>query len=45
MFDPSISVLERTKQLEYLKSKIKETFDLYQKDKKGYCDKRYQLDV
>lgn len=43
MFDQSASLTEKTKQEEFLKSKISESFNLFVKEvkeKKGYVDKR-----
>ncbi|EGR34667.1 hypothetical protein IMG5_004150 [Ichthyophthirius multifiliis] len=40
MYDPNTSQTEKTKQEEFLKSKIQEAFNLFVKEKKGIVDKR-----
>ena len=40
MYDNNISLAERGKQEDFLKSKIQEAFNLFIKDKKGYVDKK-----
>ena len=41
MYDPNASLTDRTKQDEFIKTKIYEAFNLFVNDKKGFVDKRY----
>lgn len=41
MWDPKASMAEKEAMENYMKYKIRETFELFQSERKGYVDKKY----